>query len=144
MGRFTQRDERGPHARPLSDTEAANRQLVISVFEDFFRTGDFEVIRSRFSPDYVEHNVAVAGGDLAAYERFMTESIPSSPDLDLEFLQIIVDGDYVAVRMRGHIAPDLPVDNLMATYRIEDGRIAEHWETVAPIPDDSLNPVGAF
>ncbi len=142
MGQLIISDERGPQARPLSEREAANRHTVIDTYATTFRTGDFEQVRHLFAPGLIEHNVDVPDGNLEGLGRYMRALEGEPPDI--EILRLVVDGDVVAVFLRGRPAPDAPADIVMEIFRLEDGLIAEHWEAVHTVPSDTPNPVAGF
>lgn len=115
---------------------AANKHLVFDMYRAVFAAGQAEAIDRYFSPDYQEHSqVAMNGLDalktrVAQLQR--QDTVPATlPDL----VTLIAEGDYVVLAQVSHYAePDGSGNTYSSTrfdmYRIQDGRIAEHWDGV--------------
>ncbi|WP_375387049.1 nuclear transport factor 2 family protein [uncultured Amnibacterium sp.] len=88
------------------------------------------------APDYVQHNPALPDGSAAAV-AFLTP-LYTAEGSTFEVQRILVDGDLAAIHVRAHPAgrPVLAVADL---YRLEDGRIVEHWDAIQPVPEQSAN-----
>jgi predicted SnoaL-like aldol condensation-catalyzing enzyme len=48
----------------------------------------------------------------------------------------------------GHVhgvrVPGEPGSAVVDIFRLEDGKIVEHWDVMQPVPEDSANPNGMF
>lgn len=114
---------------------AANKQLVFDMYRSVFAAGQAEAIDRYFSPDYQEHS-QVARNGLEALKARVTElprqdTVPATlPDL----VTLIAEGDFVVLAQVSHYAePDGSGNTYTSTrfdmYRIQDGLIAEHWDS---------------
>jgi len=128
----------------LTDAEAGNRKLVLDCYQTQWRTRDFDRVRHHFTDDFVDHNPDVPGGNLDGLAKYFAEFQERFPDIELEIRRVIVDGDFVALHVRGRLTPDAPADSVMEIFRLNNGRLAEHWEVVQSTPQDSPNPVAMF
>ncbi len=144
MTSFRVTDERSDGLGALTPAEERNRQLVLDCYETQWRTRDFAAVRHLFADDYVDHNPDVPGGDLDGLAGYFAGFQDRFPDIELEIRRVIVDGDFVALHVRGRVTPDAAPDSVMEIYRLRDGRLAEHWEVVQPLPAQTPNPVAMF
>ena len=131
---------RGPGARQLSVQEQHHRDVVIRLQEAVFGRNDFSTVRPLFAPGFVDHNRAVPGGDFAGMRELSIALREQFPEPRIEIRRLVVDGDLVAVHLRGLLSADRRVDDVMEIYRFEDGLVAEHWEVVEAVPDERRPP----
>lgn len=114
---------------------AANKQLVFDMYRTVFAAGQVEAIDRYFSPDYLEHSQVELNG-LDALKARVAASIPRQdavPALLPDLVTLLAEGDYVVLAQVTHyLEPDGSGATYTSTgfdmYRIEDGRIAEHWD----------------
>jgi predicted SnoaL-like aldol condensation-catalyzing enzyme len=65
--------------------------------------------------------------------------LSSMPKLKVEFKHFFADGDHVVVH--SHFIP-APGDRGLAVidiFRLENGKIVEHWDAMQPVPEQSAN-----
>src|SRR5580704_5526420 len=105
------------------EQEARNRTLVLEAFDALFNRRDFEAAGRYWSPDYVQHSAGIGPGreGLFALVRAVRRQYESS--------RVVAEGDYVMVhgRFSGGGRPTRIVVDIL---RIEDGRMAEHWDVM--------------
>lgn len=109
----------------MSSDTAANRALVLDAMTTLFQRKDPLAVERLYAPDYVQHNPGIAQGREA-----LTKLVAQLPaDVFYEPGMMIAEGAYVAIhgRIRGWAPnPQVVVD----IFRIEDGRLAEHWDVL--------------
>ena len=118
------------------------KQFVLDHFEDFVNRKKAEVIHHNMTPDFLDHDgpgnkpTGIAGDE--AMMRAMYEKMP---DLRIEVLDSLADGDRVACRNIWRWT-DLVSGKKMqfhgfVLWRFEGDRIAERWATVTPPSEGS-------
>lgn len=126
-------DELG--SRGWTDGELDNVRTVLAGYgllsSGALSADDAEVTRL-YSPSYRDHATTVAGGDLEALVGFVSGFQDDFPDGAIHVEQVIADGDLVFVHTRARRTPDQPWDTVMEVFRLDGGRIAEHWEAIEP------------
>ena len=110
-------------------TSEQNKQTVARVF-DAFRAGDVDAFDELIVEDYVQHNPQADNG-LQAVKDFFA---PLGP-IDVEVHRVIADGDLVAVHSNYKTFNMAGVD----IFRLNDGKIIEHWDVLQPIPDTTAS-----
>jgi predicted SnoaL-like aldol condensation-catalyzing enzyme len=112
---------------------AANKRLVYDMYREIVQGGHAELVEKYFTPEYIQHNPNVQSGRdaLAAFLRGSRPVRPVEPTIALPLLNIIAEGDIVLV-MNQRPEKDDKGEKYLTTwfdvYRIENGRIAEHWD----------------
>lgn len=115
------------------------REIALTGFKALLQDFDAAVVEQVFAEDYIQHNMGVPTGR-AAVLGFLPTLAASG--LRPEIHRIIVDGDFVAFHVTYHNAQLFGAETLVAfdVFRIEDGRIAEHWDNLTPL--ETANPSG--
>ncbi|WP_210270017.1 nuclear transport factor 2 family protein [Aureimonas mangrovi] len=107
------------------DRPRRNKGLVLDAMTSLFRHHDAASVERLYAPGYIQHNPDIAQGRDAL--RAIVERLPA--DVHYEPGMMIAEGDLVAIhgRIRGWSdAPQVVVD----IFRIENGRLAEHWDVL--------------
>jgi len=108
------------------DADARNKTFVLEAFDTLFNKRDYEAAERYWSPNYIQHSAHIEPGRDGLFNL-----IRSAPDtLRYEHQLILAEGDYVIVHGRfsgnGRPAAWVAAD----VVRIEDGRLAEHWDVL--------------
>lgn len=103
-----------------------NQALVLDAFDILFNKRDYAVAEKYWSPNYIQHSAHIEPGRDGLFNL-----IRSAPDtLRYEHHLIVAEGDYVIVHGR-FSGNGRPVAWIAADIvRIEDGRLAEHWDVL--------------
>ena len=137
------------HAALLASPDprlAANKRLVYDMYRIVLQAGLADRAGEFIAEGYIQHNPN-AGQGLKGVQDYIRATRPERPILDkleLPLIQLIAEGDYV---MTSFVRPekDANGETYYSTwfdlYRIEDGKIAEHWDPMlksdAPVdPND--------
>jgi len=103
-----------------------NKTLVLDAFDTLFNKRDYAGAERYWSPNYIQHSAHIEPGREGLFNL-----IRNTPDtLRYEHQLIVAEGDYVIVhgRFSGHgpLVPWIAAD----IVRIENGRLAEHWDVL--------------
>lgn len=114
-----------PAAQVSDDRPVRNKALVLEAMTSLFQRHDASAVDRLYSDGYLQHNPQIPQGRAALKD--LVASL--SPDVFYEPGLILGEGDFVAIhgRIRGWAeTPQVVVD----LFRIEDGRLAEHWDVL--------------
>jgi predicted SnoaL-like aldol condensation-catalyzing enzyme len=107
-------------------TPEQNKALVLDAFDTLFNKRNYDAASRFWSDTYIQHSAHIEPGRDGLFNL-----IRSAPDtLRYEHQLILAEGDYVIVHGRfsgnGRPAAWVAAD----VVRIEDGRLAEHWDVL--------------
>jgi predicted SnoaL-like aldol condensation-catalyzing enzyme len=116
----------------------ANKKTVLEFYEKAINQKDFEAASVYLGPRYVQHNPNAADGPegLKAYITFLREKFP---DAHSDVIRIFADGDYVIQHVHSVPTPDSRGNAIVNIYKLENGKIVEHWDVIQPVPERSAN-----
>jgi predicted SnoaL-like aldol condensation-catalyzing enzyme len=110
----------------VTEIEERNKALVLKAFDTLFNKRDYAAAQQFWSPDYVQHSAHIPPGreGLSA----LVKAAP--PDMHYENALAFANGDYVMLHGRFWNVGQ-PANWIVADIvRIEDGRLAEHWDVI--------------
>jgi predicted SnoaL-like aldol condensation-catalyzing enzyme len=114
-----------------------NRELVTEFARLFYTERDPRTAFARFvSPDYIQHNPGLPDGPEAAVEGLEPKFRAEGARFEVQ--RILVDGDLAVVHLKAS-RPGGPDTAVADFYRIEGGRLVEHWDVLQPVPPVSAN-----
>jgi len=124
-----------------SDIET-NKKNVVEFYDLIINKKDFESARKYMGNRYKQHNPRVADG-LEGLKAFIEHLKTDFPDARSEIKKIIAEGDYVVLHVHSLRTPTLQ-RAIIEIFRLENGKIDEHWDVVQQIPETSENTNGMF
>ncbi len=109
-------------------------ELVIALFAAAFVDHDPEAARQLMTPDYIQHNAQIATGaeGLAALIPMVEQS-----GMSVTTHRVISEGDLVVLHSTFENADAFGAPTLAAfdVFRVEDGKVAEHWDNLQAVPE---------
>ena len=121
-----------------SPEDHANAELVADFVRLLMNEHDFDAVRERYgSGAYVQHNHGIADG-LEGVLRTVGDLVSRFPDYGYDVKHILVDGDIVtfhshATLKASHRGNPRKGFNITDRWRVADGEIVEHWDSIQPI-----------
>jgi predicted SnoaL-like aldol condensation-catalyzing enzyme len=102
-----------------------------------------EAFETWVEPGYIQHNpLAKTGRDAAI--AFLEPFFQSHPDASYSIKRIIADGNLVAVHSHAKFSADDRGLAIVDILRVDNCKIAEHWDVAQPVPEKSANTNGMF
>lgn len=105
-------------------SEAANKELVLKVLTDLFANRDVSVLDRYYTDSLIQHYPRFPDGTDGLRAR-----VTANPDLHHQTGMVAAAGDIVMVHGRYEGLGPKPMVGV-DIYRVEDGRIAEHWDVL--------------
>lgn len=122
LGDFTIKDE---------DKTEENKILVHNFITDVFQNKNHDAVEKYVSSEtYIQHNPGAANG-IGALKQLLAADV-----FNYDFIfKIIGQGNYVVSYSKAIFnAQEMAVFDI---FRIEDGKIVEHWDNMEPVPPRS-------
>jgi predicted SnoaL-like aldol condensation-catalyzing enzyme len=130
---------------PAADAQQqeTNKKNVVEFYEKALNQKDFEAAARYLGPRYTQHNPVAADGPegLKAFIQFLRDKFPSSRS---EIKRVFADGDYVIVHVHAMREPGTRGRAIIDIFKLENGKIVEHWDVGQDIPEKPANPNGMF
>lgn len=118
--------------KDLDKTEE-NKAFVRNFVDDILVNGRMEKLAGYFDGDnYIQHNPQIPdqlSGLGATLEALAKQGIFMKYD---KIHQVLGEGNFVLVVSEGHFGQDY--NAFYDLFRVEDGKIAEHWDVIGKIP----------
>ncbi len=115
---------------------AANKKLVYDMWREFIEAGHMEVAEKYFTETYMQHNPNAATGRKALVAFFSKWAKPQaiSDTIKSQVVAIVAEGDLVVISFVSERTDPNDVNKKYTTtwfdmFRIEKGKIAEHWDS---------------
>ncbi|WWP82177.1 nuclear transport factor 2 family protein [Bradyrhizobium sp. 26S5] len=118
--------------------QEANRKAVLAFYEKGLNQKDADAALAYVGNRYVQHNPGAADGPdgFRKFIGFLREKFPNSHS---EIKRSFVDGDYVILHVHAVREPGTRGNAIIDIFKLEDGKIVEHWDVVQPIPETPAN-----
>ena len=120
-----------------ADAEA-NRKVVLDFYEKGLNQKDADAAIALMGNRYVQHNPGAADGPegFRKFIGFLREKFPNSRS---EIKRSFVDGDYVILHVHAVREPGTRGNAIIDIFKLENGKIVEHWDVVQTIPENPAN-----
>jgi len=123
--------------------QEANKKIVVDFYDKAINQKDFDAASKYMGARYTQHNPNAADGPegLKAFLQFLKEKFPASRS---EIKRVFADGDYVILHVHAVREPGTRGSAIIDVFKLENGKVVEHWDVVQPIPEKAANTNGMF
>jgi predicted SnoaL-like aldol condensation-catalyzing enzyme len=122
----------------MTDLDESKR-VVRSFYEESFNDGDPEGAVERYLGDrYIQHNPQAADGP-EAFIGFVKWIRGEHPQIHIDIKRMIAENDLVVTHSNLQNSPEDRGTAVVDIFRVENGKIVEHWDVVQPIPEEAAN-----
>ena len=127
-----------PGALAADAKQEANRKAVLEFYEKGLNQKDADAAIAYMGDRYVQHNPNAADGPegFRKFIGFLREKFPNSRS---EIKRSFVDGDYVILHVHAVREPGSRGSAIVDIFKLENGKIVEHWDVVQPVPENPAN-----
>ena len=118
----------------------ANKANTVAFHSKAVFEGDVEnAFRLYAGGSYRQHNPLIEDG-MEGLRKFVAQIVADRPDAHGEIKRVFADGDYVILhsQWRG-LSDNRRGEAVVDIYRLEDGKVVEHWDVIQPIPETAAN-----
>ena len=121
----------------------ANKRNVVEFSNLALNEKNFEAASKYLGPRYIQHNPTAPDGaeGLKGFIGFLRDKFPQSRS---EIKRVFADGDFVIVHVHSVREPGTRGRAIIDLFRLENGKIVEHWDVVQDVPEKAANSNGMF
>ncbi|MDF0580025.1 nuclear transport factor 2 family protein [Bradyrhizobium yuanmingense] len=128
----------GGAAMAASAQEEANRQTVLAFYEKGLNQKDADAALAYVGNRYVQHNPTAPDGPdgFRKFIGFLREKFPNSRS---EIKRSFAEGDFVILHVHSVREPGTRGRAIVDIFKLENGKIVEHWDVIQEIPENAAN-----
>lgn len=118
-----------------TEQELNNAKIVTDFVQNLMNNHNFEYVLEHYNDSaYVQHNRNLPD-KVTGLVGFLEEFVEEYPDYSYDVKHIYADGDFVIFHSHATLnkedrGNDQKGMNIIDTWRIEEGRIVEHWDSI--------------
>jgi len=121
-----------------NDLTERNRAVITAFAAQFYGRKDLHGAFETFvASDYVQHNPGIADGPQAAVQKL--QEMFARPETSFTVKRILVDGELACIHLHARPGDQDPGGAVCDLYRLQDGKIVEHWDVMQPVPAQAQN-----
>jgi predicted SnoaL-like aldol condensation-catalyzing enzyme len=125
-------------APALAADPEANKKIVVDFYDKALNQKDFDAAAKYFGPRYIQHNPNAADG-IEGFKRLVTFLKEKFPNSRSEIKRVIAEGDIVVLHVHSVREPGQRGRAIVDMFRLENGKIVEHWDVIQDIPEKPAN-----
>ena len=120
-----------------------NKRVATEFYDAAINRKDFAAASQYLGSSYRQHNPTAADGaeGLRAFIDFLKTRFPNQRG---EIKRVIAEGDLVVLHVHSTRGDDTPGRAIVDIFRIENGKVVEHWDVIQDIPAQPANANGMF
>ena len=125
-------------------TESDAKGVVLAFFDlAFVRREPAQAAERHLGANYTQHNPTAPDG-AAVFPDLINGLFGMAPEASFHLKRAVAEGDLVVLHYNMKMAPEDLGQAVVDIFRVEDGRIVEHWDVMQPVPAESANGNGMF
>ncbi len=122
----------------MADPET-NKQTVIAYLNKAFNDRKpAEAVENYGGSHYIQHNPQAPDG-FEAFVKFGGGFLEQFPQLSFNIKRAVAEGDMVVTHSLLKTSPEDRGTAVADFFRLEDGKVVEHWDVMQPIPESAAN-----
>ena len=122
-----------------SSVEELNKKVVTEFYEMAFNQHKpTEAAKKYFGDKYIQHNPQVPNG-AAAFYGYFEGFYKEHPKANVKIYRVLADGDLVVLHLHSKIDDKDLGRAIVDIFRLENGKIVEHFDVAQPVPAKTAN-----
>ena len=121
----------------------ANKKLVTAFYEAAINQKDFEAAVKYLGSQYKQHNPTAGDGaeGLKGFIDYLKTRFPAQRG---DIKRVVAEGDLVVLHVHSTRGDNTPGRAIVDIFRVEKGKVVEHWDVIQDIPEKAANSNGMF
>ncbi|RZG81775.1 polyketide cyclase [Acinetobacter venetianus] len=132
-------NQQSSSTRSNSNFAEQNKKIVIDFYEGVFLKHQVKTYADQYIGDqYIQHNPNVPDGK-APFVNFFTQKFQNNPQAKNTIKRAIAEGNLVVLHVHSTENEQDRGRAIIDIFRVENGKIVEHWDVIQTIPEKSQN-----
>src|SRR5215211_3623564 len=116
-----------------------NKETVLAYYNMAFNDKKpAEAAQKYGGPHYIQHNPQAPDG-FEAFVEFVEGFAEQFPQMSVDIKRAVAEGDLVVTHSLLKTSPEDRGTAAADIFRLEDGKVVEHWDVVQPVPESAAN-----
>lgn len=130
-------------AAPSAAQLESNKKTAVAFYDAAINQKNYEAAIKFLGPQYKQHNPTAADGaeGLKSFIEFLKTRFPTQKG---EIKRVIAEGDLVVLHVHSTRGDNTPGRAIIDIFRLENGKVVEHWDVIQDIPEKPANNNGMF
>ena len=116
-----------------------NKGIVQNALAQLLQTGSVDALAPLLSDDFVHHRPDATSKTKAEWLAAVQSALTPLTGMEVEIGHLLADGDHVVMHSRRRLPDNGPETTVVDIWRIDNGLIAECWETIEPTTQAQAN-----
>jgi predicted SnoaL-like aldol condensation-catalyzing enzyme len=114
----------------------SNKKMVADFYQSLFGDKNTAAIDQYIADTYIQHNPSLPDGK-EALKNAVATWFKGQPKDTVDFRHLGVDGNLVYIHTKSKMGNK--TFSIVDIFRVENGKIAEHWDVIQEVPAKSAN-----
>jgi len=123
--------------------EKANIAAVTTFYNKALNDKDYDAAAVYLGPTYRQHNPTAADGR-EGFKAFLDYLKAKAPNSHSDIKATFADGDFVILHVLSIREPGTLGTAIVDIFRLDHGKIVEHWDVRQDVPEHPANSNGMF
>lgn len=120
-----------------------NKEVVRAFYEAALNNKDFSTAETYMGPYYKQHNPMAEDGK-EGFKKFIDYLRSTYPHSHSDIKRIMAEDNYVILHVHSVKVPHTRGQAIVDIFRLEHGKIVEHWDVIQDVPEKAANENGMF
>lgn len=128
------------------DLTKSNKDLVVEFYTEVFLKAQPEILDEYMGDVYIQHNPHVPDGKEAIrgfIASYLVPIVKGGGSIG-KIIRVIAEDDLVVVHAKLEHYPSEKGGAVVDIFRVENGKIVEHWDVAQELSESSVNSNGVF
>jgi predicted SnoaL-like aldol condensation-catalyzing enzyme len=130
-------------AQAQSPQLEANKKVAQAFYDAAINKKNYDEAVKYLGTQYKQHNPTAADGaeGLKAFIEFLKTRFPTQRG---EVKRVMAEGDLVMLHVHSTRGDGTPGRAIVDIFRVQNGKVVEHWDVIQDIPEKPANNNGMF